>query len=129
MSAHMLVDIVEDAMLRAGLEPGWSTGVAAYEAVGAAAQQNLALGRVVIVDAVNDSDAARQTWRDAPRGAEVEVRFVLLRPPAGAEHQRRLDARTRGFGHWSHRGNRSWLGLKRMRPGRMSRSSCQVRSA
>jgi predicted kinase len=98
-AVHLSVDIVEDAMLRAGLEPGWTTGVAAYEAVGAVAQQNLVLGRVVIVDAVNDSAAARQTWRDAARGAVVEVRFVLLRPPASAEHQRRLGARTRGLGH------------------------------
>lgn len=98
-AVHLSVDTVEDAMLRAGLEPGWTTGVAAYEAVGAAAQQNLVLGRVVVVDAVNDSDAARQTWRDAAGRAEVEVQFVLLRPPASAEHQRRLSARTRGFGH------------------------------
>jgi hypothetical protein len=82
MSAHMLVDIVEDAMLRAGLEPGWSTGVAAYEAVGAAAQQNLALGRVVIVDAVNDSDAARQTWRDAPRRPHPRWRSTAPRSSA-----------------------------------------------
>jgi predicted kinase len=98
-AVHLSVDSIEDAMLRAGLAPGWTTGVAAYESVGAAAHQNLVLGRVVVVDAVNDSDAARQTWRDAAGRAEVEVRFVWLLPPASAEHQRRLSGRTRGFGH------------------------------
>lgn len=98
-AVHLSVDAVEDAMLRAGLEAGWTTGVAAYEAVGAAAQQNLLLGRVVVVDAVNDSHAARQTWRDAAGRAEVDVRFVLLLPPASGEHQRRLSARERDFGH------------------------------
>ncbi len=98
-AVHLSVDTLEDAMIRAGLEPGWTTGVAAYEAVGAAAEQNLVLGLVVVVDAVNDSEVARQTWRDAAGRAEVDVRFVLLLPPPSAEHQRRLSARTRGFGH------------------------------
>ncbi len=98
-AVHLSVDAVEDAMLRAGLEPCWTTGVAAYEAVGAAAQQNLLLGRVVVVDAVNDSDAARQTWRDTAGRAAVDVRFVLLLPPASDEHRRRLAARERDFGH------------------------------
>jgi predicted kinase len=98
-AVHLSVDAVEDAMLRAGLERGWATGVAAYEAVGAAAQQNLVLGLTVVVDAVNDSDAARRTWRDAGERAGVEVRFVLLVPPASGEHQRRLRARERGLEH------------------------------
>lgn len=96
-STHLSVDTVEDALLRAGLEPGWTTGVAAYEAVGAAAQQNLLLGRTVVVDAVNDSDAARQTWRDVAGRAEVEVLFVLLLPPPSTEHHRRLRTRRRGL--------------------------------
>lgn len=98
-AVHLSVDTVEDALLRVGLEPGWTTGVAAYEAVGAAALQNLVLGRTVVVDAVNDSDAARQTWRDVARRAGAKVRFVLLLPPSAAEHRRRLHARRRGLRH------------------------------
>lgn len=94
---HLSVDTVEDALLRCGLEPGWSTGVAAYEAVGAAAQQNLQFGRSVVVDAVNDSEAARQVWRDAGERSGAEVRFVLLVPPSVSEHQRRLRSRERGL--------------------------------
>lgn len=60
---HLSVDLIEDALLGAGLPRSRQTGVAAYEAVRAAAEQNLAAGRTVVVDAVNDSEAARDTWR------------------------------------------------------------------
>lgn len=96
-AVHLSVDGIEDALLRSGLEPGWATGVAAYQAVGAAAQQNLPLGHTVVVDAVNDSEAARQVWRDAAARAGADIRFVLLTPPETAEHQRRLGARERGL--------------------------------
>lgn len=98
-AVHLSVDSVEDALLRCGLEHGWTTGVAAYEAVGAAAQQNLSLGLTVVVDAVNDSEAARQVWRDAASRSGVAVRFVLLQPPENADHQRRLRVRRRGLDH------------------------------
>lgn len=98
-AVHLSVDAVEDALLRSGLEPGWTTGVAAYEAAGAASEQNLLLGHTVVVDAVNDSEAARQVWRDAAARAAADVRFVVLTPPATSEHQRRLGARQRGLQH------------------------------
>ncbi len=94
-ATHLSVDTVEDALLGAGLEQGWTTGVAAYEAVRVAAEQNLELGATVVVDAVNDSDAARQTWRDAAKTTGAAVFFVLLRPPPPADHQARLRARAR----------------------------------
>lgn len=96
---HLSVDSVEEAMLGAGLEPGWTTGVAAYEAVRAAAEQNLRLGHTVVVDAVNDSAAARQTWREATSATLSVLRFVLLLPPPPPEHQRRLSQRRRGLSH------------------------------
>ncbi|RZU30679.1 AAA family ATPase [Blastococcus saxobsidens] len=91
------VDPIEDALLRAGLPPAWETGVAAYEAAGAVAVQNLLAGRVVVADAVNDSEPARQTWRSASVEADAEVRFVLLTLDDDGEHRRRLEGRTRGF--------------------------------
>ena len=98
-STHVSVDAIEDALLSAGCEPGWTTGVAAYEAARAAAEQNLALGQTVVVDAVNDSDGARQTWRRAATSTGAVLRFVLLRPPRPEEHQRRLRDRTRPLLH------------------------------
>lgn len=98
-ASHLSVDSVEDALLGAGFAPGWATGVAAYEAVRAAAEQNLLLGHSVVVDAVNDSDAARQTWRDATTVARTVLRFVVLLPPPSTEHQRRLSLRERTLSH------------------------------
>jgi predicted kinase len=94
-----LSTLSKTGLLEAGLEPGRTTGVAAYEAVAAAARQNLVLGTTVGVDAVNDSDGARATWRRAAAGAGVEVRFFVLLPPSKAEHQRRLRVRDRGHRH------------------------------
>lgn len=84
-------------MLGAGLPGGWTTAVAAYEAVRVIAELNLALGRSVVVDAVNDSELARQTWRTAARNTGVPLRFVLLTVTDAAEHRRRLEGRVRGF--------------------------------
>lgn len=98
-ATHLSVDSVEDALLAAGLDAGWTTGVAAYAAVAAAATQNLLLGATVVVDAVNDSEAARGVWRRAADGANVKVSCFVLTPPPTAEHQRRLSSRRRGFRH------------------------------
>ncbi|WP_203923943.1 AAA family ATPase [Rugosimonospora africana] len=98
-AVHLSIDTAEDAMLGAGLPPGWETGVAAYEVTRAAAEQNLALGRDVVVDAVNDSEPARSTWRHAAERAAVALRFVVLTCSDRTEHRRRLESRRRGLRH------------------------------
>ncbi|KQP70101.1 hypothetical protein ASF40_09755 [Microbacterium sp. Leaf288] len=98
-AVHLSVDAIEDALLGAGLESSWTTGVAAYEAVRAAAEQNLTLGRSVIVDAVNDSEIARETWRHAATATGVSLTFVLLTLDDEAEHHRRLRGRRRDLSH------------------------------
>jgi predicted kinase len=77
-AVHLSVDTIEDALLGAGLLPGWQTGVAAYEAAGAVAEQNLALGLTVVVDAVNDSEPARGTWRTAAAATDSVLVFLRL---------------------------------------------------
>ena len=96
-AVHLSIDPVEDAMLGAGLPAGWTTGVAAYEAVRVVAETSLALGRSVVVDAVNDSEPARQTWRTAARSTGVPLRFVPLTLTDMTEHRRRLEGRVQGF--------------------------------
>jgi predicted kinase len=97
-AVHLSIDPVEDAMLGAGLPAGWQTGVAAYEVTRAAAELNLARGRVVVVDAVNDSEPARATWRTAADRTQVPLVCVLLTCSDEGEHRRRLEGRVRGFG-------------------------------
>jgi predicted kinase len=99
-SAHVSIDTIEDALLGAGMAPGWTTGVAAYEVARAVSEQNLVLGHRVVVDAVNDSEAARSTWRSAAAATASPLVFVLLTPPDPAEHRRRLVERRRGFRHF-----------------------------
>ena len=94
-AVHLSVDHIEDALLGAGLPRSRETGIAAYEAVRAAAEQNLALGRTVIVDAVNDSEDARATWRTAAAHTGTRAVFVLLRLDDQDEHRRRLEGRVR----------------------------------
>lgn len=90
---QLSVDPVEDALLAAGLPPGWNLGVGAYEAVASMAAANVALGNTVVVDAVNDSDAARDTWRRVTGAAT----FVVLTCSDPVVHRRRLEGRHRGF--------------------------------
>lgn len=94
---HLSVDPVEDAMLRCDIPAGWNVGVAAYEAVRTMAEANLALGRVVVVDAVNDSEAARDTWWAAARNSKAALIFTVLMCSDLDEHRRRLEGRSRGF--------------------------------
>ncbi|WP_298744621.1 AAA family ATPase [uncultured Microbacterium sp.] len=94
---HLSIDTVEGALLGAGFPRSWTTGVAAYEAVRAAAEQNLDLGRVVVVDAVNDSEPARDTWRRAVATTGAPLMFVLLTLDDEVEHRRRLEGRSRNL--------------------------------
>ncbi len=96
-AVHLSIDSVEEALLGAGLEPGWTTGVAAYEAVRATAETNLLIGRTVVVDAVNDSQPARDTWSRAAAATGAEVHWVLLTCSNRDEHEQRLARRDRGF--------------------------------
>lgn len=99
-AVHLSVDAVEEALLGAGLAPGWTTGVAAYEATRAVAESSLSAGHRVVVDAVNDSEPARQTWERAANAAgTVEIEWVVLVCSDEVEHQRRLSSRTRSFTH------------------------------
>ena len=96
-AVRLSIDSVEDALLGAGFPRSWTTGVAAYEAVRAAAEQNLDLGAVVVVDAVNDSEPARDTWRRAAATTRVPLMFVLLTLDDEVEHRRRLEGRSRNL--------------------------------
>lgn len=98
-AVHLSVDETEDALLGSGLPAGWTTGVAAYEAVRAAAEQNLGLGHRVVVDAVNDSEAARATWRRAAERSGTPLLCILLVPPPAGMHRDRLAGRTRPLVH------------------------------
>ena len=76
------------------------------------AEQNLRLGHDVVVDAVNDSAPARQTWRTAASRTGAHLEFVYLVTSDVKEHQRRLNGRDRGLVHV---GEPSWSDVQRRR--------------
>ena len=94
-SFHLSVDPVHDALLSTGLADSWNVGVGAYESVRVMTEGNLLLGRCVVVDVVNDSEPARETWRTAARRTGSELVFVLLTCADEDEHRRRLEERER----------------------------------
>ncbi|MBB2923265.1 AAA family ATPase [Cellulomonas cellasea] len=89
------VDPVEAAMWRAGVGRDQPTGIAAYVVVEAVARHQLALGRTVVVDAVDAVDEARGQWRDLARTAGVPLHFVEVGCSDTALHRRRLEGRRR----------------------------------
>lgn len=86
-------------MLSCGLPVSRQVGVAAYEATRAMAELNLQLGRSVMVDAVNDSEQARQTWRTAASRTGARLDFVHLVIADARKHEQRLRRRDRGLAH------------------------------
>jgi predicted kinase len=98
-AVRVSVDTIEDALLGAGLLPSWELGVAAYEAARAVSEQLLAAGSIVVADAVNDSEAARSTWRTAATRAQVDLTFVVLVLEDLDEHRGRLEGRRRSLAH------------------------------
>ncbi|HVM13245.1 MAG TPA: AAA family ATPase [Egibacteraceae bacterium] len=95
----LAVDVIENAMLGAGVPRGWESGVAAYEVAGALAVQNLNAGLPTIIDAVSDSQASRDTWRRAAASARASMSVVEVRLADEHEHKRRLHGRARSFSH------------------------------
>ncbi len=63
--------------------------------VEAVARHQLALGRTVVVDAVNAVDEARGQWRDLARAAGVPLHFVEVVCSDAALHRQRLEGRRR----------------------------------
>lgn len=99
-------------MLACGLPASWRVGVAAYEAARAMAELNLHLGHSVVVDAVNDSDEARQTWRTAASRTGGRLVFVYLVIKDARTHEQRLRNRDRGLVHV---GDPTWADVERRR--------------
>lgn len=109
-AVHLSIDAVEESLLACGLPSGWTTGVAAYEATRAMVELNLRLGHNVVVDAVNDSEEARQTWRTAASATGAALEFVQLVTSDSREHERRLLGRDRGLAHV---GEPTWADVQR----------------
>ena len=87
------VDSMDQAIWASGTAPAdlqdWT-----YRAAQAVAADNLALGREVIADCVNDLQAARAGWQAAGDRAGAEVVWLQIVCSDPAEHRRRVETRT-----------------------------------
>ena len=91
------VDPIEAAMWRAGVARSEPTGLAAYFVAEAVADDVLALGQTVIVDAVNAVEPARAQWRSLADRRGVPVAFIEVVCSDPAMHRRRLERRSRNI--------------------------------
>lgn len=103
------VDPIESAILKAGIDADQPTGLAAYLVAETMAEQVLASGRTVIVDAVNAVEPARLQWRDLAQRAGVSLRVIEVVCSDGDLHQRRLEKRMRA---WPHLQEVSWRAVE-----------------
>jgi predicted kinase len=90
------VDPIESAILRAGLEPSFETGLAAYLVAEACADAFLASDLDVVVDAVSSVEEARGLWRGlaARHGTGLRVIVCSVDPAVAAA---RIAGRSRGL--------------------------------
>jgi Predicted kinase len=74
------VDPIDSALASAGARETGVPGIAAYAVVGAMAEQNLAIGATVVVDAVNAVGEAKTFWIELARrrGARLLAVEVIL---------------------------------------------------
>ncbi|HLO35060.1 MAG TPA: AAA family ATPase [Candidatus Deferrimicrobium sp.] len=89
------VDPVDSALASAGVRETGPTGLAAYAVVGAIAEQNLALGASVVVDAVNAVGEAKTFWIELARRCDARLLAVETILSDGALHRERLAGRIR----------------------------------
>lgn len=89
------VDPIEAALWRAGVTRDQPTGLAAYLVAETVAEGVLALGRTVIVDAVNAVEPARSQWRSLAKRHDVWPTFIETVCSDPALHRHRLEGRSR----------------------------------
>lgn len=107
------VDPIESAILRAGVAPGFETGLAAYLAVEALVEAHLGRGQGGIVDAVNAVEPAKEIWRRLGARRGIAPRIVECVCSDAAIHRTRLAARRRGLAPGFH--EPTWEEVERRR--------------
>ena len=89
------VDLIEGAMWRAGFDKAY-TGLAAYEAAQALADENLRFRLSVVVDAVNPIEAPRAAWRNLAAKHRVSIKIIECVCADDAILRQRIESRVHG---------------------------------
>ena len=91
------VDPIESAILDAGIPASFETGLAAYLVARILAEQRLAVGLTVVIDAVNSMDQARDMWRKLATKYAVDLRIIECVVSDEQVHRTRVANRVRGL--------------------------------
>src|SRR5215472_4676358 len=91
------VDPIEAAILEAGIQQGFETGLAAYLVAATLASEHLKLGISVVTDAVNAEEEGKNTWRELGRQYGLTPIVLEVVVSDRALHRRRIQARVRGL--------------------------------
>jgi predicted kinase len=87
------VDTIEAALLKAGMNGSFETGLAAYIGVRDVAADQLESGRSVVIDAVNGVEPARTMWRELSARYQA-ARYIIEVTCSDAEvHRKRVETR------------------------------------
>ena len=89
-ATYLRIDAIEQA-LRSSDAFGGGVGAAGYLAAYALAAENLALGRIVVVDSVNPVAITRDAWRNVAASASVAILEVEVICTNANEHRRRIE--------------------------------------
>ncbi len=88
-AVHVRVDTIEQNIRNAGLEPGPAGYMAAY----GVAEDNLALGHIVVADSVNSLTITRRAWRAVAERQGVPAAEIHVTCSDKTEHRRRAETR------------------------------------
>jgi len=91
------VDPIDSALANAGARETGVPGLASYAVVGAMAEQNLAIGATVVVDAVNAVGQAKTFWIELARVRDARLLAVEAIVSDDALHRERLAGRIRAL--------------------------------
>jgi predicted kinase len=91
------VDPIESAMISAGLEKSFETGLAAYLVARDVAAQHLRRGHGVVVDAVSAEEVAKGLWRQLAAEFGQPLTIIEMCLADRAEHRRRIEFRREGL--------------------------------
>jgi len=91
------VDPIESAIIRAGIQRSFETGVAAYLVAEALANEQLKLGVSVIVDAVNAEEEGKDVWRGLAEKHGIELIILQMIVSDRALYKQRIESRVRGL--------------------------------
>jgi predicted kinase len=91
------VDPIESAILQAGIQRSFETGLAAYLVAQTLADGQLKLGNSVIIDAVNAEEEGKDIWRTLARKHRLTPTILLVTVSDRSLHRQRVESRVRGI--------------------------------